>query len=132
MGRSRDILKGPEWANVRALYKSSGFTEEELKKPLIAVANSYNTVCPGHAVLKQLTQRVKEGIYAAGGTPVEFGTIGACDGVAMSHKGMQYILPARDTKSWDRSWKKNSKQGRWSRGQRNLLIARTEDREEGP
>lgn len=96
MGRSRDILKGPEWANVRALYKSSGFTEEELKKPLIAVANSYNTVCPGHAVLKQLTQRVKEGIYAAGGTPVEFGTIGACDGVAMSHKGMQYILPARE------------------------------------
>lgn len=96
MGRSSDILKGPEWANVRALYKSSGFSEEELKKPLIAVVNSYNTVCPGHAVLKQLTQRVKEGIYAAGGTPVEFGTIGACDGVAMSHKGMQYILPARE------------------------------------
>lgn len=96
MGRSSEILKGPEWANVRALYKSSGFSEEELKKPLIAVVNSYNTVCPGHAVLKQLTQRVKEGIYAAGGTPVEFGTIGACDGVAMSHKGMQYILPARE------------------------------------
>lgn len=96
MSRSSEILKGPEWANVRALYKSSGFSEEELKKPLIAVVNSYNTVCPGHAVLKQLTQRVKEGIYAAGGTPVEFGTIGACDGVAMSHRGMQYILPARE------------------------------------
>lgn len=96
MTRSRDILQGPEWANVRALYKSSGFSEEELKRPIIAVVNSYNTVCPGHMVLKQLTQRVKEGIYAAGGTPVEFGTIGACDGVAMSHKGMQYILPGRE------------------------------------
>ena len=96
MNRSSDILKGPEWANVRALYKSSGFCDEELTKPLIAVVNSYNTVCPGHAVLKQLTQRVKDGIYAAGGIPGEFGTIGACDGVAMSHKGMQYILPARE------------------------------------
>lgn len=96
MMRSKDILEGPEWANVRALYKSSGFSEDELKKPLIAVVNSYNTVCPGHAVLRQLTQRVKDGIYAAGGTPVEFGTIGACDGVAMSHKGMQYILPTRE------------------------------------
>lgn len=94
--RSKDILKGPEWANVRALYKSSGFCEQELLKPLIAVVNSYNTVCPGHAVLNQLTQRVREGIYAGGGTPVEFGTIGACDGIAMSHKGMQYILPARE------------------------------------
>ena len=57
---------------------------------------AFNEVCPGHIVLKQLTQRVKEGIYAAGGTPVEIGTIGACDGVAMSHKGMQYILPTRE------------------------------------
>ena len=96
MKRSNDILGGPEWANVRALYKSSGFTDAELRKPLIAVVNSYNEVCPGHAVLNQLTQRVKEGIYAGGGTPVEFGTIGACDGVAMSHKGMEYILPTRE------------------------------------
>lgn len=96
MNRSSEILRGTEWANVRSLYKSSGFSDEELTKPLIAVVNSFNTICPGHAVLKQLTQRVKEGIYAAGGTPVEFGTIGACDGVAMSHEGMQYILPARE------------------------------------
>ena len=96
MKRSNDILNGPEWANVRALYKSSGFTDDELKNPIIAVVNAFNEVCPGHAVLKQLTQRVKDGIYAAGGTPVEIGTIGACDGVAMSHKGMQYILPTRE------------------------------------
>lgn len=94
--RSQDILQGPEWANVRALYKSTGFSSQELEKPLIAVVNSYNTACPGHAVLKQLTKRVREGIYAGGGTPIEFGTIGACDGVAMSHKGMHYILPTRE------------------------------------
>lgn len=93
--RSNDILHGPEWANVRALYKSGGFSDEELKRPIIAVVNSFNTICPGHVNLKQLTQRVKEGIYAAGGTPVEFGTIGACDGVAMGHTGMKYILPTR-------------------------------------
>ena len=81
MKRSNDILNGPEWANVRALYKSSGFTDDELKNPIIAVVNAFNEVCPGHAVLKQLTQRVKDGIYAAGGTPVEIGTIGACDGI---------------------------------------------------
>lgn len=96
MNRSSDILKGPEWANVRALYKSSGFSDEELKKPVIAVVNAFNEVCPGHAVLKKLTQRVKDGIYAAGGMPVEVGTIGACDGVAMSHMGMKYILPTRE------------------------------------
>lgn len=96
MSRSSDILGGPEWANVRALYKSAGFSAEELKKPIVAVVNSYNSICPGHVNLNQLTQRVKEGIYAAGGTPVEFGTIAACDGMAMGHKGMKYILPTRE------------------------------------
>ncbi|WMJ83253.1 dihydroxy-acid dehydratase [Oscillospiraceae bacterium LTW-04] len=96
MIRSSDILDGPEWANVRALYKSSGFSADELKKPIVAVVNSYNSICPGHVILNQLTQRVKEGVYAAGGTPIEFGTIGACDGIAMGHKGMKYILPARE------------------------------------
>lgn len=102
MRRSSDILNGAEWANVRALYKSSGFTGAELENPIIAVVTAFNEVCPGHIVLKQLTQRVKEGIYAAGGTPVEIGTIGACDGVAMSHKGMQYILPTREMIADDR------------------------------
>lgn len=89
-------MNGVEWANVRALYKSSGFSDEELDKPLIAIVNSYNSICPGHAILNQLVQKVKEGIYAGGGTPLEFGTIGACDGVAMGHKGMRYILPTRE------------------------------------
>lgn len=94
--RSKDILSGPEWANVRALYKSSGFTDDEMKKPIIAVVNAYNSVCPGHFLLQQVSQRVKEGISAAGGMAVEFGVIGACDGVAMGHKGMKHILPGRE------------------------------------
>ena len=94
--RSQDILVGAEWANVRSLYKASGFTDNELKKPLIAVVNSFNSICPGHVNLKQLTQKVKEGIYSSGGTPLEFGTIGACDGIAMGHKGMKYVLPTRE------------------------------------
>lgn len=96
MIRSKDIMTGIEWANVRALYKSSGYSDDELTKPIIAVVNSFNEVCPGHAILNRLTQRVKEGIYSTGGTPVEIGTIGACDGIAMSHDGMKYILPSRE------------------------------------
>lgn len=94
--RSQDILQGPEWANVRALYKASGYSEEELKKPIIAVVSSFNTVCPGHVIFEQMIQKVREGIQAVGGTPVEFSTIGACDGIAMGHKGMKYILPTRE------------------------------------
>lgn len=94
--RSHDILTGPEWANVRALYKSSGFTDDEIGKPIIGVVNSFNSICPGHMNLNQLSQRVKEGIYSGGGTPVEFGTIGACDGMAMGHTGMRYVLPTRE------------------------------------
>lgn len=95
--RSRDILEGPQWANVRALYKASGYSEGELGRPLVGVVNSYGTICPGHVIFRQLADRVREGIQAGGGTPVEFGTIGACDGIAMGHKGMRYILPSRQT-----------------------------------
>lgn len=94
--RSQEILEKPEWSNVRALYKASGFTDEELSKPIIAVVNSYNTICPGHYNLGKLTQYVREGIRAQGGTPIEFGTIGACDGLAMGHSGMRHILPTRE------------------------------------
>lgn len=95
--RSQDIMNGPEWANVRALYKASGFTDPELKKPLIGIVNTFNEICPGHNILKELAERVKEGVFANGGTPVEFASIGACDGIAMAHDGMKYILPGRET-----------------------------------
>ena len=94
--RSQNILKGPEWANVRALYKSGGYSDEELKKPLIGVVSSFSDICPGHTILRQVAKRVKEGVYAAGGTPLEFGTIGCCDGMAMAHDGMKYVLASRD------------------------------------
>ncbi|MGN0995465.1 MAG: dihydroxy-acid dehydratase [Candidatus Ventricola sp.] len=94
--RSSQIMTGPEWANVRALYKSGGSSDEELKKPLIGVVDAFSTVCPGHTNLRLLAQRVREGIYAAGGTPVSFSTIGACDGVTMGHDGMKYVLPTRE------------------------------------
>ena len=94
--RSQQILQGPEWANVRALYKSGGFSAEELKRPMIGVVTAFSDVCPGHTNLRQLAQRVRDGIYAAGGTPMEFATIGACDGVTMAHKGMKYVLPTRE------------------------------------
>lgn len=93
--RSSDILQGSGWANVRALYKADGYSQEELEKPIIAVVNAYSSICPGHVIFKQLSARVREGIQAGGGTPVEFGMIGACDGIAMGHRGMKYILPTR-------------------------------------
>lgn len=91
-----DILKGDNGALKRALYKSMGFDDEGLKKPIIAVVNSYTNATPGHFNLKELAEYVKAGIVEAGGTPMEFGTIAPCDGIAEGHEGMRYILPARD------------------------------------
>ena len=92
----RNILKGDEGALQRALYKSMGYTNDDLKRPMIAVVNSWNTACPGQFNLRDVAQSVKNGIYRAGGTPVEFGTIGPCDGIANGNDGMMYILPIRD------------------------------------
>jgi dihydroxy-acid dehydratase len=94
--RSKDILEFPEWALVRGLYKSMGYSDYDLSRPLIGVANSWNRVVPGHYNLNLVSDYVKQGIFQAGGTPVEFGTIAACDGIAQGHDGMHYILPTRD------------------------------------
>lgn len=94
--RSREFRNSPAGALTRALYKGMGYADDDLKKPIIAVANSWNTVCPGQFNLNQVAQAVREGISEAGGMPVEFGTIGPCDGIAQGHKGMKYILPCRD------------------------------------
>ena len=90
------VLRGERGALKRALYKSMGFTDAQLRKPLIGIANSYTNATPGHANLRQVVDKVKEGILAAGGTPFEFGVIAPCDGIAEGHLGMRYILPARD------------------------------------
>lgn len=94
--RSHRMTKGPERAPHRSLLKADGFTDWELERPIIGIANSFNEVIPGHIHLNKLVEAVKAGIYAAGGTPVEFNTIGVCDGIAMNHEGMKYSLPSRE------------------------------------
>jgi len=94
--RSRRILERPEWSINRAYYKSMGYSDTDLEKPIIGIANAWSTTVPGHYNLRQVSEAVKEGIREAGGTPVEFGVIGACDGIAEGHEGMRYILPTRD------------------------------------
>ena len=96
MGNCNPLLQGENGALKRALYKSMGFDDEALSRPLIAVVNSYTTATPGHANLNELSRQVHMGIEAAGGTAMEFGTIAPCDGIAEGHEGMRYILPARD------------------------------------
>ncbi|MGB3242843.1 MAG: dihydroxy-acid dehydratase, partial [Candidatus Omnitrophota bacterium] len=94
--RSDMMKKGPERAPHRSLLKAMGLTDEDLKRPIIGIANSANEVIPGHIHLGKLAETVKAGIRMAGGTPLEFNTIGVCDGLAMGHKGMKYSLPSRE------------------------------------
>ena len=96
MERSEKILCGLHNQYYRATYKSMGFTTEDLKRPMIGIANAWSECVPGHFNLRQVAQRVKDGIYRAGGTPVEFGVIGGCDGMGQGHDGMHFILPSRE------------------------------------
>jgi dihydroxy-acid dehydratase len=80
----------------RALLYTVGFTSEQIDKPLIAVANTWNELHPGHFHLGRLAAKVKEGVLMAGGMPAEFNTISLCDGLANGHDGMRYILPSRE------------------------------------
>ena len=96
MRRSEEILQRPEFNFNRAVYKSMGFADGDLEKPIIGIANTWSEVCPGSYNLRQLAEHVKYGVYAAGGTPVEFGVTGACDGTAQGNEGMKYILPSRE------------------------------------
>ena len=73
-----------------------GYTDDELGRPIIGIANSANEVIPGHQHLGELASAVKMGVAMAGGTPMEFSTIGVCDGIAMGHKGMKYSLISRE------------------------------------
>ncbi len=94
--RSQKTLTRPEWSKIRALYKSMGYSDYDLERPLIGIANSWNRLVPGHYNLRQVSEYVQQGVRQAGGTPVEFGVIAACDGLANGHEGMHYILPSRD------------------------------------
>jgi dihydroxy-acid dehydratase len=94
--RSDEIKSGYSRAPNRSLLRSLGVTDREMGLPFIGIANAYNTIVPGHVHLRQLGEKVKEGIAAAGGVPFEFGTIGICDGIAMGHEGMRSSLPSRE------------------------------------
>ena len=95
-GRSNNLTKGIARAPHRSLLKGLGFTSDEMDKPIIGIANSFNEIIPGHVHLKNLVQSVKDGIRNAGGVPMEFNTIGICDGLAMNHLGMKYSLVTRN------------------------------------
>lgn len=90
------LLQGDNGALKRALYKSMGHTDNDLKRPIIAVVNSYTNATPGHFNLDELTNEVLQGIYEAGGLGMVFGTIAPCDGIAEGHIGMRYVLASRD------------------------------------
>jgi dihydroxy-acid dehydratase len=90
------MKKGIERAPHRSLFKALGLTDEEIQRPMIGVANSANELIPGHLHLHQISDAVKAGIRMAGGTPLEFFTIGVCDGIIMGHEGMKYSLSSRE------------------------------------
>jgi len=94
--RSDLMKKGVKRAPHRSLFKAMGYTDEELKRPIVGVVNSANELIPGHINLDRIAQAVKEGVRMAGGTPMEFPVIGVCDGIAMNHLGMKYSLPSRE------------------------------------
>ena len=94
--RSQKILQRPRWSKVRALFKSMGYSDSDLSRPLIGIANSWNRIVPGHYNLRRVAEYVSQGILQAGGTPLEFGIIAACDGIANGHEGMHYVLPSRE------------------------------------
>lgn len=94
--RSDAMKKGIDRAPHRSLFKAMGYTDEEIARPMVGIANSANEIVPGHVHLDTIVEAVKAGIRMAGGTPIEFSTIGVCDGIAMGHKGMKYSLASRE------------------------------------
>ncbi|MFW5712973.1 MAG: dihydroxy-acid dehydratase, partial [Spirochaetota bacterium] len=94
--RSDEVTKGPNRAPHRSLMYAMGYLPEDLQKPLIGIVNAHNEIIPGHFHLNEIVQMVKLGVSAAGGTPMEFPSIGICDGIAMNHSGMRYPLATRE------------------------------------
>ena len=97
MIRKIDRIEPYQRAISKAHLAAAGIDLEALDcRPLIAVANSWNELCPGHEPLRKLAEEVKKGIIEAGGEPIEFNTVAMCDGIAQGHPGMRYCLPHRE------------------------------------
>lgn len=94
--RSDAMKTGLARAPHRSLLKAMGLTDAEIERPLIGIVNAHNELIPGHIHLNTLAEAVKAGVRLAGGTPLEFPTIGVCDGLAMNHVGMKYSLASRE------------------------------------
>ncbi|MBI4343683.1 MAG: dihydroxy-acid dehydratase, partial [Candidatus Omnitrophica bacterium] len=93
---SRVLLDGPDRAPARAMLKAVGFSDEDLRRPLIGIANTWIEVMPCNYHLRGLAERVKAGVRAAGGTPIEFNTVAVSDGISMGTEGMKASLVSRE------------------------------------
>ncbi|HEX2621082.1 MAG TPA: dihydroxy-acid dehydratase, partial [Phototrophicaceae bacterium] len=94
--RSRPLIDGDNRAAARAMFKAIGLTDDDLAKPLIAIANTWTEIGPCNFHLRRLSAKIKEGIRAAGGTPLEFNTISISDGITMGTEGMKASLISRE------------------------------------
>ncbi|WP_343709969.1 dihydroxy-acid dehydratase [Mycobacterium sp.] len=94
--RSRDVTDGLEKAAARGMLRAVGMDDDDFAKPQIGVASSWNEITPCNLSLDRLAKAVKEGVFAAGGYPLEFGTISVSDGISMGHEGMHFSLPSRE------------------------------------
>ncbi|MGL5439333.1 MAG: dihydroxy-acid dehydratase [Filifactoraceae bacterium] len=93
---SDKMKTGVENAPKRSLLKALGYSDSQIRKPLIGIVNSFNEIVPGHIHLNTIARAVKDSVLANGGTPMEFNTIGVCDGLAMGHEGMKFSLSSRE------------------------------------
>lgn len=93
---TKGTFMSDEMISCRALYKASGFSDDDFSRPVIGICDSFTDIVPGHKNLRELSEQVKYGVYRAGGTPVEFGCIAVCDGVCTTHNGSLYSLPSRE------------------------------------
>ena len=94
--RSREVTDGYERAPARAMLRAVGLTDDDWDKPQIGVASSWNEITPCNLSLERLAKAVKEGVFSAGGYPLEFGTISVSDGISMGHEGMHFSLVSRE------------------------------------
>lgn len=94
--RSYEVVEGMDRGGPRAHLKNMGILPGEMEKPFIGIVNTYNEMHPGHFHLNELVKHIRDGIYAAGGIPFEFGTIAICDGFSQANQGMCYVLPSRE------------------------------------
>ncbi|MCH9796287.1 MAG: dihydroxy-acid dehydratase, partial [Actinomycetia bacterium] len=94
--RSRQVTDGLERAAARGMLRAVGMGDEDFTKPQVAIASSWNEITPCNLSLKRLATSAKEGVHAAGGYPLEFGTISVSDGISMGHEGMHFSLVSRE------------------------------------